>query len=52
MGLDYDSIVMLTCKLLLAAVKAIVDIGPGMPHPLTHLCFITFLCGRRLLFAF
>jgi len=28
MGLDYDSTVMLTCKLLFAAVKAIVDVGP------------------------
>jgi len=30
-GLDYNSTVMLTCKLLLAAAKAIVDIGPDMP---------------------
>jgi len=32
MGLDYDSTVMLTCKLLFAAAKAIVDIGPHMPR--------------------
>jgi len=31
MGLDYDSTVMLTCKLLFAAAKAIVDVGP-------HIC--------------
>jgi len=31
MGLDYDSTVMLTCKLL-AAAKAIVDVGPHMPR--------------------
>ena len=30
-GLDYGSMVMLTCKLLLATAKAIVDIGPDMP---------------------
>jgi len=30
MGLDYDSTVMLTCKLLFAAAKAIV--GPHMPR--------------------
>ena len=30
MGLDYDSTVMVTCKLLLAAAKAIVDVGPHM----------------------
>jgi len=30
MGLDYDSTIMLTCKLLLAIAKAIVDIGPAM----------------------
>jgi len=29
-GLDYDSTVMLTCKLLFAAAKAIVDVGPDM----------------------
>jgi len=27
-GLDHDSTVMLTCKLLFAAAKAIVDVGP------------------------
>jgi len=32
MGLDYDNTVMLTCKLLFAATKAIVDIGPEMPR--------------------
>ena len=32
MGLDYDSTVMLTCKLLFAAAKAIVDVGPHMPR--------------------
>jgi len=32
MGLDYDSTVMLTCKLLFAAAKAIVDVGPDMPQ--------------------
>jgi len=31
MGLDYDGTVMLTCMLLYAAAKAIVDIGPDMP---------------------
>ena len=31
MGLDYDSIVMLTCKLLFAMAKAIVNVGPDMP---------------------
>ena len=31
MGLDYDSTVMLTCKLLFAAAKAIVDVGHDMP---------------------
>ena len=31
-GLDYDSTVMLTCKLLLAAAKAIVNVGPDMPQ--------------------
>ena len=31
MGLDYDSTVMLTFKLLFAAAKAIVDVGP-------HIC--------------
>ena len=30
MGLDYDSAVMLTCKLLFATAKAIVDVGPDM----------------------
>jgi len=29
-GLDYSSTVMLTCKLLLAAAKATVDVGPDM----------------------
>ena len=32
MGLDYNSTVMLTCKLLFAAAKAIVDVGPDMPR--------------------
>ena len=32
MGLDYHSMVMLTCKLLLAAAKAIVNVGPDMPQ--------------------
>ena len=33
MGLDNDSsTVMLTCKLLFAAAKAIVDVGPHMPR--------------------
>ena len=32
MGLDYNSTVMLTRKLLFAAAKAIVDIGPHMPR--------------------
>jgi len=31
-GLDYDSTVMLTCKLLFAAAKAIVDVGPHIPQ--------------------
>jgi len=30
MGLDYNSAVMLTCKLLLAASKATVDVGPDI----------------------
>ena len=30
-GLDYDSMVMLTCKLLFAAAKAVVDVSPDMP---------------------
>jgi len=30
-GLDYERMVTLTCKLLFAAVKAIVDIDPDMP---------------------
>ena len=30
MGLDYDSTVVLTCKLLSAAAKAIVEVGPHM----------------------
>ena len=29
--LDYDSTVILTCKLLFAAAKAILDVGPDMP---------------------
>ena len=32
MGLDYDSMVMLTCKLQFAAAKAIVDISPDIPR--------------------
>jgi len=32
MGLDNDSTVMLTCKLLFAAAKAVVDVGPHMPR--------------------
>jgi len=31
-GLEYDSTVMLTCKLLFAAAKAIVDVRPHMPR--------------------
>ena len=31
-GSDYDSTVVLTCKLLFAAAKAIVDVGPHMPR--------------------
>jgi len=31
MDLDYDSMVMLTCKLLFGAVKAMVDVDPDMP---------------------
>ena len=31
MDLHYDSTVMLTCKLLFAAAKAIVDVGPHRP---------------------
>ena len=34
MGLDYNSTVMLSCKLLFATAKAIVDIGPDMPQQL------------------
>ena len=33
MGLDYDSTVMLICKLLFAAAKAIVDVGPHIHIP-------------------
>jgi len=32
MGLNYDSTVMLTCKLPFAAAKVIVDVGPHMPR--------------------
>ena len=32
MGLDYDSTVMLTCKLLLVAAKTIVGLSPDMPR--------------------
>jgi len=32
MGSDYDSMVMLTYKLLFAAAKAIVDVSPDMPQ--------------------
>jgi len=32
MGLDYNSTVMLTCKLLLVAAKIIVDLGPDIPQ--------------------
>ena len=32
MGLDYNSTVMLTGKLLLTTAKAIVDVGPDMPR--------------------
>ena len=32
MDLDYDSMVMLTCKLLFAAAEAIVDIGLDVPR--------------------
>ena len=32
MGLGYDNTVMLTCKLLFAAAKAIVDVRPDMPR--------------------
>ena len=31
MGLDYDSMVMLTCNLLFATARAIVDVGADMP---------------------
>jgi len=31
-GLDYDSTVMLACKLLFATAKAIVDVSPDMPQ--------------------
>ena len=44
MGLDYDSMVMLTCKALFATAKAIVDIGlicPGS-HKLCLLAFFLF----------
>ena len=42
MGIDYDSTVMLTCKLLFAAAKAIVDVGPYMPRQLYLLDFFLF----------
>jgi len=32
MGLGYDTMVMLTCKLLFATAKAIVDVDPDMPR--------------------
>ena len=32
MGLDHDSTVMLTCKLLFAAANTIVGVGPDMPR--------------------
>ena len=32
MGLDYDSTVMLTCKLLFAAAKSKVEVGLDMPR--------------------
>ena len=42
-GLDYDSTVMLTCKLLLVAAKAIVDVGPDTVCPDSHkLCLLDF----------
>ena len=47
MGLDYDSMVMLTCKALFATAKAIVDIGlicPGS-HKLCLLAFFLFAEG-------
>ena len=43
MGLDYHSTVMLTCKLLFAAAKAIVDIGPDMPH---YVYWTSFSSGK------
>ena len=39
MGLDNDSTVMLTCKLLFAAAKVIVDVRPHMPRQLYLLDF-------------
>ena len=45
MGLDYDSTVMLTCKQLFAAAKAIVDVGPDMPQQSLagYVCWTFFL---------
>jgi len=31
MGIDYDNTVMLTCKLLFATAKAVVDVSHDMP---------------------
>ena len=39
-GLDYYSTVMLTCKLLFAAAKAIVDVGPHIPC----VCMYIYIC--------
>jgi len=40
MGLDYESTVMLTCKLLFAAAKAIVDITLAV---ISYVCWTFFL---------
>ena len=49
-GLDYDRMVMLTCKLLFAAAKAIVDVGAHMPRQLYLLDFSSF-CSLRMVKA-
>ena len=64
MNLDYDSTVMLTCKLLFAAAKAIVDVGPHMPRchsglrpaadrvrPGPDMLFFFFLRGQILIIS-
>jgi len=46
-GLDYNSTVMLTCKLLFAAAKPIVDISPDMPQQSLAMSDGLFYSGPR-----